>query len=288
MSNQLLKCGNCGAPLNSLNVYCTYCNRWNVDPNDPASPPAMPPQAAQPAPTAATPPPAAPAPAAPVAAPPPAAPPPAAPAPVAARAPATPAAPAKASNAGARKPVSVEAHALNASRAKAFASAAKEHGDNRSFAKAASAWAHRREAEPSEEEEGLLASVEATLAAAYYVTTADDHDALDEDEYGALLDAFGELLEGVPDEDELETLIEEWDAAIDDDEEGFLAWVAETLPSSAERRTAFELAVTVSAHDEELTEDEEAALEALAEAFEIDPRQAERLTERALERLEEG
>jgi tellurite resistance protein len=150
------------------------------------------------------------------------------------------------------------------------------------------AWAlHRQEdAQVDEADDAALEQVEATMAAIYYVATADDVD-IDEDEYDALVEAMQELLEGEPDEEELEELMTEWDEAIEEDVDTFLEDIAESLSTRELRRTAFELAASVAGSDGELSEDESEALGSLGSFFEMSEREMERLTDRALAALDE-
>jgi len=150
------------------------------------------------------------------------------------------------------------------------------------------AWtAHREDdAQVAEADDAALEQVEATMAAIYYVSSADDIE-MPEEEYDALVEAMQELLEGEPEEEELEELMAEWDEAIEDDVDTFLEDIAESLSTREQRRSAFELAAMVAASDGELSEDESEALSTLGTSFEMTEREMERLTERALAALDE-
>lgn len=147
-----------------------------------------------------------------------------------------------------------------------------------------SGWGARREARAARPEEAhALARVEATMAAVYWVASADDE--LSDDEYTGIVDALGELLDRAVDEDELADAIDAWDEALDEDEDRFLQEVSATLDTPALRRNAFELACAVAAADGELSVDEENALGELAGIFELPEAEAEGLAERALKRM---
>ncbi len=156
------------------------------------------------------------------------------------------------------------------------------------LAAARRAWSAHREddAQVAEEDDAALEQVEATMAAIYFVASADDIE-MPEDEYNALVEAMQELLEGEPEEEELEELMAEWDEAIEEDVDTFLEDIAESLSTRETRRSAFELAAMVAASDGDLSEEESEALGTLGEAFEMTEREMERLTARALAALEE-
>lgn len=159
-----------------------------------------------------------------------------------------------------------------------------EHGASALWSAGRSGWSARRgERELRPEEEAALARVEATMAAVYWVASADEE--LSDEEYEGILGALGELLDNAVDEDGLADIIDGWDEALDEDESRFLLGIADTLGEPSLRRSAFELACAVAAADGELSVDEENALGELAGIFEITEHEAERLTERALERM---
>jgi tellurite resistance protein len=136
-------------------------------------------------------------------------------------------------------------------------------------------------------ERGALARIQAVMAVAYWVATSDDDDEMDDDEYGAIVATFSELLGEDVDEAALESTILAWDEAIEADEEAFLAEAAAAIGAGPMRRQALEIATVVAAADDDLSDTEEEALGELAAALGYADRESERIIEGALESLEE-
>ena len=134
----------------------------------------------------------------------------------------------------------------------------------------------------SDEDDAAVAHAEAAAAAVYYVCTADDDDEMDDDEYDALVDALGEMLGQDADVDALDETIARWDEDIENDWEGFLAEIAQTLGDERAMRETLQLAVIAAAADGELTSLEEEAAYDVGEAFGFDEDACERVIERAL------
>jgi tellurite resistance protein len=137
----------------------------------------------------------------------------------------------------------------------------------------------------SEEDDAIIAYVEAAAAAVYYVCTMDDAQEMDQDEQDALVEALGEMLGYEAHEDEIDKLLARWGQYIEADEEGFLAEVAETLRDERAFRETLQLAVVVAAADGELSPPEEAAAYELGHAFGFDDDTCERIIARALRKL---
>lgn len=137
----------------------------------------------------------------------------------------------------------------------------------------------------SEEDDAIIAYVEAAAAAVYYVCTMDDAQEMDQDEQDALVEALGEMLGYEAHEDEIDKLLARWGQYIEADEEGFLAEVAETIRDERAFRETLQLAVVVAAADGELSPPEEAAAYELGHAFGFDDDTCERIIARALRKL---
>jgi tellurite resistance protein len=134
----------------------------------------------------------------------------------------------------------------------------------------------------SDEDDAAVAHAEAAAAAVYYVCTADDDDEMDDDEYDALVDALGEMLGQDADVDALDETIARWDDDIENDWEGFLAEIAQTIGDERALRETLQLAVIAAAADGELSSVEEEAAYDVGEAFGFDEDACERIIERAL------